>query len=78
MDESSIITTLTQGPPEPESKRNLALISIDEVVQGQRELMRAFVKKISHVQPFLQKAMVKAYSDALDEMALLLDKSRAG
>lgn len=74
MEENKVIDILGA---KPQAKRNLAMISIDDVVDGQRELMRKFIQKISHVQPMMQKAMIKAYSDALDEMAILLDRSRA-
>lgn len=63
------------GPNQPTQKQT-ALIYVDDIHEAQREMMKTFLAKVNHLQPFLQKAMIKAYSDALDHMAMALDKAR--
>jgi hypothetical protein len=55
---------------------NHALVNIDVFSKERLVAFEKFKRAISHVNAFTQKAMIKAYCQASDDQAMILDKAK--
>lgn len=60
----------------PKKKRNLALIDLDVFVNGNKKNFEAYMQVVQKASPLLKKAIMKAYSDAIDDTCKLLDRAK--
>jgi hypothetical protein len=59
-----------------EANKNLVLVDVVTVIKGNQDNYARYAARVNHASPLIKSAMLKAYGDALDDMAKLLDRAK--